>query len=187
MTAMLQEWAQLGESDKRTFISQLVSKLTKEDKRNAVRVLSLVKKKRCGKFKGRVVADGRKQRPYIANESVDSPTVHLESLLTTLVIDGHDNRDLAIIDVGGAIILSKIAEFILIKVDGDDPISLINANPAYEKYVTVEHGKRVLYLKLRTALYGKIQAALLWYETYATCLKIMDSSCVNMIHALLRR
>ena len=52
-------------------------------------ILSLVKKKRCGKFNRRVVADGRKQQRYIDKESVASPTVHLESLLTTLVIDGY--------------------------------------------------------------------------------------------------
>ena len=92
--------------------------------------------------------------------------------MTTLVIDGYENRDVAILDVGGAFLLSKIAEFILIKVDGEDLISLLDANPGYMKYVTYEHGKRVLYLKLRTSLYGIMQAALLWYETYTTCLKI---------------
>ena len=132
----------------------------------------MVKKKRCGKCKGKVIADGRKQRPYIAKESVASPNVRLESLLTTLVIDGYENRDVAILDVGGAFLLSKIAELILIKVDGDDLVSLLDANPEYEEYVTVEHGKRVLYLKLRTALYGIMQVALLWYEIYAVCLKV---------------
>ena len=58
----------------------------------------------------------------------------------------------------------------MIKVDGEFFVSLCNANPGYKEYVAYEHGKRVLYLKLRTALYGIIQAALLWYETYATCL-----------------
>ena len=51
-------------------------------------------------------------------------------------------------------------------------MSLLDTTPGYKEYVTFEHGKRVLYLKLRTSLYGIIQAALLWYETYATCLKI---------------
>ena len=30
----------------------------------------------------------------------------------------------------------------------------------------------MLYLKLRKALYGIMQAALLWYETFVTCLKL---------------
>ena len=128
--------------------------------------------KRCGKFKGRVVADGKKQRQYIEKESVSFPTVHLESILTTLVIDGYENRDVAILDVGGAFLLSKILEFIIIKIDGDDLISLLGANPGYREYVTIKYGKRVLYMKLRTALYGIMQAALLWYDTYATCLNV---------------
>ena len=59
----------------------LVPKLTKDGKRKALRVLSLVKKKRCRKFKARVVTDGRKQCQYIDKESVAFPTVHLESIL----------------------------------------------------------------------------------------------------------
>ena len=79
---------------------------------------------------------------------------------------------MSILDVGGIFLLSKLAEFILIKVDGEDLVSLSNFNPGYKEYVAYEHGKRVLYLKLRTALYGIIQSALLWYETYAICLKV---------------
>ena len=34
-----------------------------------------------------------------------------------------------------------------------------------------EHGKDVLFLRLRMALYGIIQATILWYETFSTCLR----------------
>ena len=100
--------------------------------------------------------------------------MHLENILTTLVIDEYEKRDVVILDVGGAFILSKISELILIKVVGDDLVSLLDANPWYEKYVTVEHGKILIYLELRTALYVIMQAALLWYETYSTCLRVND-------------
>lgn len=51
-----------GDGDKRNIIPMLVSMLSIEDKRKALRAISLVNKKRCGKFKGRVVVDGRKQQ-----------------------------------------------------------------------------------------------------------------------------
>ena len=76
------------------------------------------------------------------------------------------------LDVGGVFLLSKIAEFVLIKVNGKDLEAILEANPSYRKYVTIEHGKKVLYLKLRTALYGIMQAELLCYETFVTCLKV---------------
>ena len=48
---------------------------------------------------------------------------------------------------------------------------MCEANPSYRKFVTIERGRKVLYLKLRTALYGIMQAAFLWYETFSTCLR----------------
>lgn len=47
--------------------------------------------------------------------------------------------------------MSKILEFILIKVDEDDLTSLLGANPEYKEYITVEHGKMVLYLSATAA------------------------------------
>ena len=67
--------------------------------------------------------------------------------------------------------MPKIAEFVLVKIDGGMLDIMCDANPRYKGFVTMECGKNVLYLKLRTALYGIMQAALLWYETLSTCLR----------------
>jgi len=101
------------------------------------------KKKRSGKIKGRIVADRIKQRRYIKKEDVGSPTVHLESFLTTLVIDTYKGRDVEILDVGGAFLLSKIAEFVLVKIDGDMLKVISDANPRYKNFIVKEHGKNV--------------------------------------------
>lgn len=58
-----------------------------------------MKKKRYGKFNGRVVVDGRKQRSYIDSDIVASPTIYLESLLTMLIIKAYAGSDVAISDV----------------------------------------------------------------------------------------
>ena len=87
--AMFKECCQLGDSHKEALIPMDASKLTQQQKREALRILALIKKKRNGKVKGRIVADGRRQRRYMKKEDVGSPTVNLESFLTTLVIDAH--------------------------------------------------------------------------------------------------
>lgn len=49
----------MGEDDKRVFVPMDASKLTRKQKREALRIISLIKNKRCEKIKGRV-ADGSK-------------------------------------------------------------------------------------------------------------------------------
>ena len=96
-----------------------------------------------------------------------SPTVHLGSFLTTLVIDAYEGRDIAILDVGGALLLSKIAEFVLVNIYRDMLKVISNANPCYKNFIVKEHGKDVLYLRLRPALYVIMQSDLLWYELFS--------------------
>jgi len=43
----------------------------------------------------------------------------------------------------------------------------------YKKFVTYEHGKKVLYLRLLKALYGYVKSALLWYELFTGTLQGM--------------
>ena len=46
-------------------------------------------KKRCGKLKGRKCTYGRPQRCYIPKEDASLPTIYLEDLFTSLIIDIH--------------------------------------------------------------------------------------------------
>ena len=72
----------------------------------------MVKKKRDESIKGRACADGRKQRLYIPKEEVTSPTVQLESLILTMLIDAQEGRDIAVADVGGAFLLSEMPDYV---------------------------------------------------------------------------
>jgi len=40
-------------------------KITNEEKRSALEAVNLIKKKRCGKIKGRTCADGSKQKRFL--------------------------------------------------------------------------------------------------------------------------
>lgn len=133
----------------------------------------MVKQKRCGKIKGRACADGRKQRKYITKEQSTSPTMHLESLLLSLLIDAFEKRNVATADITGAYLLAKMKDFVLVKIRGEAVDIICKCNPTYTKYVTYEKGKKVLYLELVMALYGCMMSAILWYETFVTQLKAL--------------
>ena len=60
----------------------------------------------------------------------------------------------------------------LVKIDGGMLDIMCKANPRYKRFVTKERGKKVLHLKLRTALYVIMQAVVLWYKTFSTCLRV---------------
>ena len=49
----------------------------------------------------------------------------------------------------------------------------MEVNEGYKAYVTVENGKKVLYLQLLKALYGCLRSTLLCYELYSNKLKNM--------------
>ena len=77
--------------------------ITMEEKKRALEAVNLIKKKRCGKLKGRTCADGSKQKRYLKHrETISSPTVSLEAIVGNLLIDANEKRDVAIFDVPGA-------------------------------------------------------------------------------------
>ena len=57
------------------------STLSKEQKRAALNYLMFLKKKRCGRIKGRGCADGWKQRLYKRKSETSSPIVAIKSLM----------------------------------------------------------------------------------------------------------
>ena len=114
--------------------------------------------------------DGRPQRAYISKEEAASPTVSLDSLLITLLIDAKEDRDVATADVVGAYLNAYMEDFVVVKLVGDEVDIISNLNSRYREYVTIENGKKVLYLQLVKALYGCIKSALLWYECFTNCL-----------------
>ena len=71
--------------------------LTISQNKGALRDIKLIKEKRRGKLKGRTCADGQPQRCYITKEDTSSTTISLEDLFTSLIIDEHEGRDVAIL------------------------------------------------------------------------------------------
>ena len=84
--------------------------LTEGDKKRDLDAVNIIKEKRDRRVKGRTCANGSKQRQYLKQyESVASPTVSLESFLTTLLIGVHEGRNFIYFDVPGAFLQSEMA------------------------------------------------------------------------------
>ena len=160
--AIFKEFAQLN--DKKVFAGMDPTKLTKEEKQGALRAITVVKEKRCGKIKGRTVADGRPQRKLYSKVETTSPTVATESLMTSLIIDAYEGRDVACADITGAYLNADMEDLVILKVSGPTVQILCDINPELSAFVCKEHGRDTLYLRLIKALYGCVQSALLWYK-----------------------
>ena len=95
-----------------------------------------------------------------------SPIVSTDALMMSMLIDVWEARDVACAAVPGAYLNADMDRFTLIKYEGDSVDIMCKINPAWEKLVTIEIGKKILYLRLLKALYGCVRSALLWYELF---------------------
>ena len=84
VAAMLKECAQLNNLEVTVFLKY--DELTAEQKRKALRAINLIKEKRNGVLKGRMVADGRAQRLYVPKEEATSPALGLDPLIISILM-----------------------------------------------------------------------------------------------------
>ena len=162
--AVSDELQQLYTKD--TFTPVETTTLSPEQKKSALRSLMFVKKKRDGKIKGRACADGRKQRDLYAKEDTSSPTVSIEAVLLTSVIDAQENRDVAVTDITGAYLTTDIDEEVHMILEGKlAEMLVLTALEVYRTYITTSaNGKPTLYVKLKKVLYGCLRSALLFLK-----------------------
>ena len=66
------------------------------------------------------------------------PTVQLESLMISLLIDTHEKRDVSTVDKVGDYLLAELEDFILVKVTGTLAKIICQVNLTFEKYSTIE-------------------------------------------------
>jgi hypothetical protein len=87
--AALKELDQLHYQEAFTPIDR--NSFTTAQRRAALESIMTIKEKRDGTIKGRYCADGRKQRDYMPREEASSPTVHMDSVFITAIIDAKEN------------------------------------------------------------------------------------------------
>ena len=87
------------------------------------------------------------------------------------MIDANEKRDVATCGIVGAYLMADMPDFVLVRLTKESVGIMCKASTKYKEYVTIEKGKKVLYVKLKKALYWCIKSALLWYETLKTFLE----------------
>ena len=143
--AILKEYTQLH--DLKVFKPQHKMDLAKDDIKDALRLITVIKEKRCGRLKGRACTDGRPQHKYISKEEAASPTVCLKSLIITLIIDAIENRDVATANIAGAFLKGIMEDFVIIKLRGKEVDILCKVDEMYKPFVIMEGGVKTLYLQ----------------------------------------
>ena len=139
--------------------------LTSEQRKEALAYLMFLKRKSCGKVKGRGCADSRKQRAYIAKEESTAPMVSTEAVFLTAAIDALENREVAVLDVPGAFMQADIDELVHVRFTGEMVNMLLHIDyNMYKDYVVTEKGEKVMYMELLKALYSTLHAARLFWQ-----------------------
>jgi hypothetical protein len=162
--AVVSEMQQLH--DRSVIEPKKANMLTRDEKHKALQYLMFLEKKSCGRIKGRGCADGRKQRVYKTKEETSVLTVAVEALMLSSIIDAKERRYVVTDNIPGAFMQADMAEVIHMKLEGPlAKLLLTRVDPIlYKKYIVTEKGKPVLYVQLMKALYGTLQAALLFWE-----------------------
>jgi Reverse transcriptase (RNA-dependent DNA polymerase) len=146
-----------------------VSDLTQLERKRAMESLIFLVVKRDGRIKSRACANGSTQREYINKEESASPTVATESVLITAAMEAEEERDIMSADIPNAFVQTNMEvngnEKMMMKIRGPLVTMLIELDPdLYSPFVVEENGNTVLYVQLLKALYGTLQASLLFYK-----------------------
>ena len=88
------------------------------------------------------------------------------------IIDALERRDVAIVDVPGAFLQTDMDEVVHMVIRGKLVDALVQLNKQkYSDFVVRENGSKVLYVKLKKALYGTLRASLLFWKNLTSTLK----------------
>ena len=92
------------------------------------------------------------------------------------MIGTHEGRDVKTTDILNAFIQAPMTEKdekVIMKIMGKLVDILVNMHPEeYEEYVVYEKSRNVLYIEILQALYGMLEAALLWYNEFRKDLEV---------------
>ncbi|MGC9294940.1 MAG: hypothetical protein ACP5E8_06680, partial [Thermoplasmata archaeon] len=150
-----------------------VTKLSPEEKRKTMEALMFLTEKRDKSIKERMVYNDKPTREWLSREDAASPTVALESIMLTAIVDAKEKRDVMTADVPNAFIQAQMPnlddanERVFMKITGVLVDLLVEMAPeVYKSFVTHEGNKKVVYVQVLRALYGMLVAALLWYKKF---------------------
>ena len=93
------------------------------------------------------------QREHVAKEEATAPTVVLEPVFVTAIIDAKEKQEVVMIDIPGAFLHANNEDYMIMKMNGLLGELMIKRDPKiYWKYVTTKKGTQILYLQLQKSL-----------------------------------
>jgi hypothetical protein len=120
------------------------------------------------KLKARLVAGGHMQLKDLYDD-LSSPTTALQSIYMIAAIAARECRKVVTVDIAGANLNADIeGEEVHMFLDELSTAILLKIEPRYKKFVE-PNGTCIV--KLRKALYGLVQSALLWYKHISSTLE----------------
>jgi len=149
------------------------SDMTTEERKKALRYLMFLKEKRDRTIKARGCADGQPQVQYTRKEEVSSPTVSLEAMMLLCAIDAKEGRYVIVTDIPGAFLHADMEDEVHMILEGTIAKLIVKLDPSmYRKYIWhSQKGRPMLYVQLKKALYGTLQAALLFWKILSSTLQ----------------
>ena len=114
-------------------------------------------------------------RKFVPREEARFPTIALDALITSVIIDAYKDEKVAIFYFPGVHLQTDLPDdkFVLLKLKGQFLEIMCKVNEAYMPTVTVKNSQKVSYLRIKKAIYGMIEPALLWYKLYTSVLMDM--------------
>ena len=100
------------------------------------------------------------------------PTIMKESIMLTAAIDAYKGRKIISVDVPDAFIqtllpLKPDGERIIMNIRGKLVEWVMYIDPTmYGPLFVIENGHKLLYLNILRAIYGMLEASLLWYKRF---------------------
>ena len=106
------------------------------------------------------------------NKDKSNPPVLGKSIVLTCAVDAWERRNVMSMDIPNAYIQTTItiklkSNHIIMKICGKLVDWFVELDQtSYLEYVVIEKVKKVLYLKVLKAIYGMLEAGLLWYKKF---------------------
>ena len=85
-------------------------------------------------------ADGCKQCIYKTKEKTSSPTISMEALFLTCLIDAMEQQQVVTCDIPRAFMQADMDELVHGKLEGEIAKLLIKVDATYKQFLTYEHG-----------------------------------------------
>jgi hypothetical protein len=112
---------------------------------------------------GRGCADGRPQIAYIRRVGATSPNVSTQAVFLPCLIDAHEGRDVATVDILDAFMQADRGDLVQLRLP-EKLVDLLDVDQdKYTPFVTQEGKEKVISVELVKALYGPLKAAKLFW------------------------